>query len=429
MSRLTGFADLAGRRVGLYGVGVEGRAAEARLVGVTSDLVLVDDNPSSPDVQRSDEGGLEALMTCEVVLKSSGVPTRSPVVEQLREAGVEVTSALNLWMNEVDRERVIAVTGTKGKSTTTSLVAFLLECTGATAHRLGNIGQPPYDPSVDISEGWCVVELSSFQSADLRVSPPRVAITSLGSDHLDWHGSLAQYWRDKLTVTRCPGSRSTFVADSPSLRQQGDNIGGVIHWIAPDSSGLAEALHLQGAHSRSNVALALALVADALATSVDEIRRAAFECADSFVPLRGRLTYLGTYQGVRYIDDGLATSVLPAVAALEVFAGEALTMIVGGFDRGVDYEALAQALAQRGAPTSVVALGPAGLRIADEIRRRSDQVTVQVASTMDEAVRLARASRRGEGVVLFSPAAPSFDQYANWLERSEEFARLAASTE
>ena len=427
MSRLTGFASLRDRRVGIFGVGVEGRAALARLASITSDVILVDDHPSSTDVVGTDDGGLAALLTCDVVLKSSGVPARSPAVIALRQAGVDVTSALNLWMNECDCQRVIAVTGTKGKSTTTALVAFFLECGGEVAHRVGNSGQPPYDPSVDLSSGWCVVEVSSFQSVDLTVAPPRVVVTSLGSDHLDWHGSLEQYWRDKLSITHRPGSESTFVVDTPDMRSRANEFGGHLQWVSPDASDVARALHLEGAHSVSNVALALAVVADALGTSLTAVRQAVLERADQFVPLRGRLTYLATYDGVRYFDDGLATNVLATTAALEIFAQEPLTLIAGGFDRGVDYAPLARVVAQRQPPTNVITIGPAGQRIAQAMRERG--VSVTSVRTLSDAVAQARTSRSGSGVVLFSPAAPSFDQYANWLERSEDFARLAASTE
>ena len=124
---------------------------------------------------------------------------------------------------------------------------------------------------------------------------------------------------------------------------------------------------------------------------------------------------------VRYVDDGLATSVLPAVAALEVFADEPVALIAGGFDRGVEYGDLARALVERRAPTTLVAMGNAGLRLGEEVRRRSRTFAQHPASTMDEAVELARSSLDGGGVVLLSPAAPSFDRYHNWEERSDDF--------
>jgi UDP-N-acetylmuramoylalanine--D-glutamate ligase len=177
-----------------------------------------------------------------------------------------------------------------------------------------------------------------------------------------------------------------------------------------------------GEHSNANVGLALAVVADALHRSVDDVAARVRERSADFVPLPGRLTLLATIDGVRYVDDGLATSALPTIAALEVFATSPVALIVGGFDRGVDYQPLAVAIAARVQPTTVVAMGPAGERIAQLL----DPTTVSIVGSMADAVAVARATRGDGGVVLFSPAAPSFDRYANWRERSDDFAACVA---
>ncbi len=128
MFRPTGFSDLAQKRVGIYGYGLEGRASEQLLSGIC-ELVIVDDDPKA-GVLVTSSGGLEELMTCDVVLKSPGVPRRSASVVQLEKNNVYVTSTLNLWMNQADRSRVIGITGTKGKSTPTALITFFLQGLG-----------------------------------------------------------------------------------------------------------------------------------------------------------------------------------------------------------------------------------------------------------------------------------------------------------
>jgi UDP-N-acetylmuramoylalanine--D-glutamate ligase len=429
--RPTGFADLAGKRVGLYGYGIEGRAAAARLAGV-AELVIVDESDGlEPDVLVASRGGLEALLTCDVVLKSPGIPRRREDVLALEGHGVTVTSALNLWLHDVDRERVVAVTGTKGKSTTTALITFFLSSLGLEAQRLGNIGQPPYDPSVDTSTGWLVLEVSSFQAVDLDVAPAVIVVTSLGSDHVDWHGSLEQYRSDKLSLTRAAGPHHTLVADSATLREVRDQIGGEVDVVGPDTTGLAADLGLIGSHNDSNVALALRAVATLTGIDPATVRESIASVASSFTPLRGRLTLVATEEldgaQVRYVDDGLATSVLPAVAALEVFADEAVALIAGGFDRGVEYGELAEALVSRSQPTTLITSGNAGLRISDEVRRRDKELVQHSATSMFEAVELARAALGEGGVVLLSPAAPSFDRYHNWEERSEDFTQVVRS--
>jgi UDP-N-acetylmuramoyl-L-alanine---L-glutamate ligase len=434
VSRPTGFADLAGLKVGIFGYGAEGRASARRLEGVAASVVVVDDALLEEGVLTTGEDGLDALFTCDVVLKSPGVPRRRADVLALEEAGVVVTSALNLWLGEAPLERVIAVTGTKGKSTTTSLITFFFSCLGEDATSLGNIGRPPYDPDAAPASGWLVVEVSSFQCTDLEVVPASVVVTSLGSDHLDWHGSLEQYWSDKLSVTRLADSHTTFVAASASAGL--DQIGGDVVLVEPHEPAddeLASALGLLGHHNASNVALALEVVSHLTRRSRESVAGAVAAEAENFVPLRGRLTLIDeevTPNGrIRYVDDGLATAPLPTVAALEVFANDELALLVGGFDRGVDYSPLEDALAARTHPTSVITMGLAGERIAEEIAARGVDVAVFEAESMGEAVSLARARLPRGGVVVLSPAAPSFDRYRNWLERSEDFAAHVRSRE
>ena len=430
MFRPTGFADLAGRRVGVFGYGVEGHAAERRLHGV-SELVVVDDTPGlGPEVLVTSEGGLDALLGCDVVLKSPGIPRRRADVMNLELHGVTVTSALNLWMQETDRSRVVGLTGTKGKSTTTALVTFFLHCVGEEAQRLGNIGQPPYDSSVDTSKGWLVLEVSSFQCVDLEVAPGVVVVTSLGADHLDWHGSLEQYYDDKLSLTRAEGAHQTLVPDNVTFRRIQDQLGGELRYVESDTSHLAAALGLIGAHNNANVALALAVVETLTGVDASELRAAVEKESYRFEPLRGRLTLVAKESAngaiLRYVDDGLATSVLPTVAALEVFVDEPVALIAGGFDRGVDYSELASALAARQQPTTLITMGDAGKRLGTALAQRSG-VTQHHVNEMADAVRVARSSLRHGGVVLLSTAAPSFDQYRNWEERSDDFTAVVRS--
>jgi len=426
--RPTGFTDLAGKRVGVFGYGVEGRATRRRVEGVASAIVLVDDFDVDPDVIVTSDGGLDALRGCDVVLKSPGIARQRVEVLELERHGVTVTSSLNLWLHDIDRSRVVAITGTKGKSTTTALTTFFLQCLGEAALRLGNFGQPPYDPDVDVSKGWLILEVSSFQCVDIDVAPGVVVVTSLGSDHLDWHGTLEEYRRDKLSLTRASGEHRTLVAESPTMRDYTDQIGGDVTIIAPDQTNFAGSLRLLGAHNDTNVALALHCAALLTNQDVDTVRARVLESASAFEPLRGRLTSVTSEDvrgtTLRYVDDGLATSALPVVAALEVFAHVPVALIAGGFDRGVDYVPVAEAIAARRAPTVLIVIGKAGSRIGEEVARLSPQILRIAATSMYDAVSEARQALVTGGVVLLSPGAPSFDQYKNWEERSEDFTAI-----
>jgi UDP-N-acetylmuramoylalanine--D-glutamate ligase len=215
------------------------------------------------------------------------------------------------------------------------------------------------------------------------------------------------------------------------LHEHESQIGGTLRYVAHDSTSLASSLGLIGEHNDANVALALVAAATLTGEPVDAVRGAVQQRASEFTPLRGRLTLVASEQigptTLRYVDDGLATSVLPTLAALDVFSDDPVALIAGGFDRGVDYAELAEALVTRTAPTTLITMGNAGARLSDEVRQRSHDLIQHAASTMLEAVTLARTSLEAGGVVLLSPAAPSFDRYRNWEERSDDFTKIVRS--
>jgi UDP-N-acetylmuramoylalanine--D-glutamate ligase len=247
-----------------------------------------------------------------------------------------------------------------------------------------------------------------------------VAVTSLGEDHLDWHGTIARYHTDKLSLTRQPGARFTVVADAPSLRAARGELGGEVVEARDGDPALAAALGLVGRHGASNAAVATAaLRAAGVAGADDEARVLA--AAAGYTPLPGRFHEIARRDGVRYVDDSLATNPLPTIAALEAVGDDRVALLIGGHDRGVDYEGLVAVIGARSGETLVITLpdnGPAiGARVAS-----TTSVDVVDAGGVEEAVAIARGWLRGSGVVLLSPAAPSFSQFRDWRARSEAFA-------
>jgi UDP-N-acetylmuramoylalanine--D-glutamate ligase len=244
---------------------------------------------------------------------------------------------------------------------------------------------------------------------------------------------VEKYRDDKLSLTRAEGAHRTLVPDNQTLHDVKHQLGGEVTFVPPDEKHLSMALGLLGAHSDSNVALALEAVSAMTGRPIEEIRALVLENAASFVPLSGRLTLVASDRMndklVRFVDDGLATSVLPAVAALEVFANEPIALIAGGFDRGVDYHALAVAIATRQEPTMLLSMGQAGTRISDLVAELNADLQQSTFESMDEAVDKGRAFLSGGGVVLLSPGAPSFDRYKNWEERSHDFTRAVLERE
>ena len=177
------WSALTDASVGVWGLGVEGQASVRRLRSMGRDPVLVDDAPASPaidglEVMATDAGGLAALAGCDVVVKSPGISRYRPEVAHLEESGVVVCGGLGLFMAEADPTRVACITGTKGKSTTTSLAVHLLRRLGYHARAGGNIGHPPWEPGTGPEPDYWIIETYSFQVPDLFIAPRVVAVTS-----------------------------------------------------------------------------------------------------------------------------------------------------------------------------------------------------------------------------------------------------------
>ena len=234
-------ADASGQ-VGVWGLGVEGGASLRRLRAMGHVPVLVDDRPGAPtldgiEVLATDRGGLDALMACEVVVKGPGISRYRPEVAELEAAAVAVCGGLGLFMAEADLDRVVCVTGTKGKSTTTVLAVHLLRGLGVKAEAGGNIGRPPWDLSDEPDPDYWVIETSSFQIPDLPVASRVVAVTSLAPDHLDWHGTVERYYADKLSLCTKPNVELVLANGTDErLRAEASRMGPHVRWVS-DADG------------------------------------------------------------------------------------------------------------------------------------------------------------------------------------------------
>jgi UDP-N-acetylmuramoyl-L-alanine---L-glutamate ligase len=427
------WSDLRGARVGVWGLGVEGTANLRKLESMGVEPVLVDDRPPAQGpggrtVLATGQGGLEALAGCEVVVKSPGISRYRPDLAELCERGIPVAGGIGLWLAESDLDRVVCVTGTKGKSTTTAIAGHLLTGLGYRCLIGGNIGQPPYDPALpDAGYDYWIIEISSYQATDLPCSPPVVAVTSLHPDHLPWHQGVEAYYRDKLSVCSQPGADLTIAnGDSDLLRERAALLGPRVEWVcAGDAPGAdwMEPLGLLGTHNRRNALIARACLRalGVVQAGDDEKLRAA---AGGFEHLSSRLEVVGSVGGVMFVDDSLSTNVLPTLAAMEAFPGRRVALIVGGQDREIDYGPLAAGLAGRTAGTLVLTVPDNGPRIQAAIEAESPAgVDVLACADLDEAVQRGFAWARPDGVVLLSPAAPSFGHFRNYRDRGDAFTR------
>lgn len=435
MRHAISWTDLRNAEVGVWGLGVEGAASIRMLRTLGARVVLVDDAKvayEGAEVLATDRGGLDALLRCDAVVKSPGISRSLRSVAALDAAGVPVVGGLGLWLQGAPLDRVVAITGTKGKSTTSAMLGHLLGRLGSSAFVGGNIGRPPYDPSPpngppgarSPEPQYWVIEVSSYQATDVAVSPHVVAVTSLHPDHVDWHGSVEQYYADKLSLCAQPGARITVASSaSPALVERAALLGPEVEWVSPDPSRRADwhrTLGVRGDHNLDNAEIAYrCLRALGLDPDPDELAVAARD----FPGLEHRLQTVRMVDGVEFVDDSLSTNVLPTLRAIDAFETQRTAVIVGGYDRGIDYHALGDALTTRAAPLLVVTIPASGERIRRELADAAlpSSVEVRAADDLDSAVQLAHAWAQPHGVVLLSPAAPSFGTYHDYRERAAAF--------
>ncbi|MFC8845279.1 MULTISPECIES: UDP-N-acetylmuramoyl-L-alanine--D-glutamate ligase [unclassified Micromonospora] len=443
-------SDLRGRTVAVWGTGREGRAAVIAIAAHgPADLVAVDDSGNflalpweGPLAEAAPlvtgEEGFARLAAAEVVVRSPGVPNTHPWLVELRRRGVTVTQGSALWMADHAR-RTVGVTGSKGKSTTSSLISHLLTAVDRPNVFGGNIGVPLLDlPDADLY----VLELSSYQCTDLTDSPRVAVVTALFPEHLDAHGGEREYYRDKLNLL-AHGPQTIVVngADPRLAAELGDRP--AVRAGSPDTTHVAPGpdgtpwfhlgdrplfpravLPLVGRHNEGNLCVALAVL-DALGVDVAARADTLAVAVAGFQGLAHRLTEIADPSGLTFVDDTLATSPYAAMHAIDAYEGRPLTVIVGGTDRGLDYAPLREHLAER--EITVLGIPDSGERIVAALAGLP-KVRAEVVDDLVAAVGRARELTPAGGVVLLSPAAPSYGRFRNFEHRSEVFAEAVRDT-
>lgn len=437
-------ADLEGRSVAIWGLGREGHAAWRVLrqrwpgqpfvvVGRESERAAVEAS-SDARVHWRDESDEHVWRGVDVVIKSPGISALNPQLARCREQGVAVTSGTALWFAESLPGLKVIVTGTKGKSTTCSLIAHLLRARGLAVGLVGNVGVPLLDvvaPAL-VPAVW-VIELSSYQTGDAGVADVAMVL-NLFPEHLDWHGDVERYFADKLSVA-AQGRAGTVILNarderlhafgavradvrwfdqSPSWREEGGRL-----MRGARAFDEACSFALPGRHNLSNLAAALTAIE---ALGFDP--RPQLGSLASFRGLPHRLQLLGERDGVSFVNDSISTTPHASVAALSCFADRHVAIIVGGHDRGVDWHDFVAYL--RANPIAhVAALGPHGAKIAEIIRQQTPAQSVSENVDLDSACASARAALKRGGVLLLSPGAPSYGMFRDHVERGVSFAKLA----
>jgi UDP-N-acetylmuramoylalanine--D-glutamate ligase len=441
------FSELDGARIGVWGAGREVRSFAAqlarRLPGASIRAAVFDVIPEAdvrsalgaPQARIANAAdALAALADCELVVRSPGVSAHRAELVALRAAGVPVTTATSLWLAEHGGGGVIGVTGTKGKSTTAALAFELARAAGRRARLAGNIGAPAIELLDGEAADVVVLELSSYQIADLECGPEVALVTNLFREHTDWHGSEQAYRADKLRLLTLPGVKVA-VLNSRSEPLMEAALGAdvtLVPYGAPDgwdvtaggielrgelALGRAD-LPLPGEHNALNLCGALTALA-AAGVPAPPLAQA----LSGFQALPHRLETVAEREGVLWVDDSISTTPESTLAALASYPEREIVLIGGGQDRGQDYSQLASELAGRGA--ALVGLPSTGARLVAAARGAGVAAGRAIeTSGMQSAVATARELSQPGAVILLSPGAPSYDHYRDFEDRGERFRAL-----
>lgn len=412
---------LHGKRILVLGFGREGRSTLRFLNKyLPNAVVAVADKNAMEGVQYAGEHYLEAMYNYDIVIKTPGISLRD-----FDTRGVEITSQTDLFLSQFHAQ-TIGITGTKGKSTTTSLIYHLLKESGHDAILTGNIGIPCFDIMEEIRpESIVVYELSAHQLEYVHNSPHVPVLLNVFEEHLDHFGTFERYKSAKLNILRFMSDDDTAVInkdlDNDALDLNADfvyidSLYGLEYLIKPAK------LPLLGEHNLFNVHAAL-LACETYGVDIMELIPYLY----TFKPLEHRLELVGTYGGVKFINDSISTIPQAAISACKAL-GRVDFLLLGGFDRGIDYLPLADYLKAHPVP-HLLFTGKAGERMMQLLAKVPELVeapTLFYYDSMEAAFAYIKAHAKKGDVVLLSPAASSYDQYKNFEERGKKFKDLAA---
>lgn len=376
----------------VLGLGVSGRSAVEYLKKRGDEVIGLEND--APFVFEKED----------FVVKSPGIPLTHPWVIQARRLGCEIVGEVDLGLEELRRrgKKVLGITGTNGKTTTTLMTTALLEAEKIKALAVGNIGRPLLEAASEDAEVF-VVEVSSFQLATMRALPffDAAVCLNITANHLDWHGSFAEYKAAKLRIREClkPGAPFFLPEHLEQFRER-------VEKIIKDSGS-----HFQlFTHDKLNLAAALALTnvsEETLKLGMQQFKRPPH-----------RLELVGEKGGVQFINDSKATSVDAVIKAVEAIEGP-MFLLAGGVDKGGDFRDWA--LASKGKVKQIFAFGGASHRISRELE---GLLNVRIVESLEKAVAEAISAAEKGDVVLLSPGCSSYDQFQDYQHRGETFKQI-----
>lgn len=430
------------KSVCILGYGREGRSTYRLIEKYCNpkSVTIADLNPVSNPPENiniiTGENYQDCLDDFDIVFKSPGIVLeKSPA-----DLKCEITSETQVFFT-VYREQIIGITGTKGKSTVSSLIYHILKESGKDTYLVGNIGVPVFDIAEDVKDRTIIVcELSCHQLEYMTVSPSTAVFLNLYEEHLDHYGTMEKYHNAKKNIYLHQEKYDCLLINSDIEYELTGAYDYTISATNPDAdiyvySGIPDKIHIHrddyiyniptenikllGIHNHYNIAVAYFITS--FYVEQEEFEKALY----TFNPLAHRLEYVDTVDGVRYYDDSISTACATAIEALKSVP-EAGTILIGGMDRGIDYTLLVDFL--NGFEVNVICMETSGKRIFDMIKNTdfNNPERVYYIPHLDDAVKLAHEITPSGKSCVLSPAAASYGIFKNFEERGDVFKKLVS---
>jgi UDP-N-acetylmuramoylalanine--D-glutamate ligase len=447
--------DWKNKKVGVLGLGIEGQSSAVYLKAQGADVTVLDQKEKNDFDEATlatlenegihfEVGGnyKEQLGNFDVIVRSPGVKLSGAEREELKKKNIQVTSQTQLFL-ELCPARVIGVTGTKGKGTTSTLIYEMLKASGIDVYLGGNIGTPPFSFLDDLKKTSVVVlELSSFQLQDISISPHIAVLLMIVPEHLDYHADESEYIEAKRNMLRFQTSEDfavinrDYVASNESdmytegkvfqvtrertTTEQGCFLKDDAVWIRMQGAEWkiidTDEVALPGKHNMENICAAVMAATLAGATKAEIAR-----VLKAFTGLEHRIELVNEINGVKYYDDSFSTTPETAIAAIQTFTQPEI-LILGGSGKNSDFSELGKVISEAKNIKAIIGIGEEWPRIRAQIAKGKEQrVVVEGATDMQTVVQAAAKIAEAGDVVLLSPGCASFGMFKNYKDRGEQF--------
>ena len=422
LSNSTIFKRLRGKRILILGFGREGKSSLAFIKKYLPHAIvgIADKNESAFKDLKTDaktyfgDNYFDAVNDYDIVLKTPGISLKDKNIDLSK-----ITSQTDLFLEEF-HDQIIGITGTKGKSTTSTLIYHLLKESGKDAILAGNIGIPIFDVIDRVTNRTIIVfELSAHQLQFIHRSPHIGILLNVFEEHLDHFGTFEAYRDAKLNIIRKMGESDWAVTNDEFCYEADKMMVRSLNYQYYDFGVDWDNVPLKGEHNRLNIKAALCAIY-AFGIPVDEVMSHLY----TFQPLEHRQELVGTFGGVTFYNDSISTIPQAAIAAIQTIKNVTF-LLLGGFDREIDYSPLIEYLTKNPLP-HILYTGKAGHRMYEMLQKAGYQGDIKNFKDLNEAFEIIKRLSKNGDVCLLSPAAASYDQYKNFEERGRLFKTLAA---